>query len=83
MDIQKIWELLKGLCAQADQLIPGATGKEKKAWCIDKVADLVDAGEIMIGIAGWANLPLVNGFERWIIGLGVERAWTELQLPND
>jgi hypothetical protein len=37
----------------------------------------------MLGIAGWANLPLVNGFERWIIGLGVERAWTELQLPNE
>jgi hypothetical protein len=83
MDLTKIWELLKGLCKNADDLIPGATGKEKKAWVIDKVLELVNIGEMLIGIGAWANLPIVDGFEKFIIGLGVERAWTELQLPQD
>ncbi len=83
MDISKIWDLLKGLSQQADKILPGATGKEKKAWCVDKVLEFTNYLEVLMGIGGWANLAIVDGFERFIIGLGVERAWTELQLPDE
>lgn len=83
MNLEMIWNLLKEFVKQAETQIPGSTGKQKKAWCIERTLELVNAGEVMLGIASWANLPFVDGFEKWIIGLGVERAWVELQLPQD
>ena len=83
MNLDMIWNLLKEFSKQADLQIPGSTGKQKKAWCVDRVLELVNAAEVMLGISSWANLPFVDGFEKFIIGLGVERAWVELQLPQD
>ena len=83
MDINAVWSLLRGLVSAAELVIPGASGKEKKAWCIDQVLKLVNAGEVMLGIGAFMNLPIVDSFERYIIGLGVERAWVELKLPVD
>jgi hypothetical protein len=83
MDINKIWELLKGLIQSAETSIPGNTGKDKKDWVINEVLQLVNAGEIMLGIAKFMMLPPIEAFQKYIIGLGVERAWTELKLPQD
>ena len=83
MILEQIWSLLEGLVKAAETQIPGSTGKQKKEWCIDRALELVNAGEVMLGIASWANLPFVDTFERWILGLGIERAWTALQLPQD
>ena len=81
MNLETIWESLKALCKKADELIPGTTGKEKKQWCIDKALQFLNITEMLIGIGAWANLAIVDGFERFLLGLGVERAWVELQLP--
>ena len=83
MILEQIWGLLEGLVKAAETQIPGSTGKQKKAWCVDRALELVNAGEVLLGIGGWANLPIVDGFEKWILGLGIERAWTALQLPQD
>ncbi|HEX2864003.1 MAG TPA: hypothetical protein VHN99_05510, partial [Deinococcales bacterium] len=77
MDLNKIWEVLKGLCKEAETVIPGKTGKDKEAWCVDRVCEFTDWAEYMLGIAAWANLPVFNGAERWIISLGVKRAFVE------
>ena len=83
MEISKVWELLEGLVKAAVTALPGATGKEKKAWCIDQAVILVEMGDNWIPVLGkWADLPVVDQFERYLIGLGIERAWTALQLPE-
>ena len=82
MNLEMIWNLLKEFVKQAETQIPGGTGKQKKAWCIERTLEMVNAAEVMLGIASWANLPFVDTAERWIIGLGVERAWTELQMSE-
>lgn len=82
MDMTQVWALLEGLVKSAADALPGATGKEKKAWCVEKAVALVEMGDNFIPILGqWADLPVVDSFERYLIGLGIERAWTALQLP--
>lgn len=80
---ERIWELLVGLVKHAETALPGASGKEKKAQVVEWVAQMVNMGESLTPLAKWANLPAVDAFERFIIGLGVEWAWTQLQLPAD
>lgn len=83
MDINKVWDMLEKLVKQAATLMPGSTGKEKKAWCIEKATALVEMGDNFLPIIGaWADLPCVDEFESYLIGLAVERAWTKLQLPE-
>lgn len=83
MDLSVIWEMLKKLVKQADQLMPGKTGKEKKQWCIEHAVLLVEQYDQMLPmIGGWADLPIVDEFERYLIGLAVERCWTELELTQ-
>lgn len=80
----KIWELIVGLVKHAYKALPGLTGKERKEKVIEWVKHMVNMGEALIApLAAWANTAIVDGFEGFIIGLGVEWAWTQLQLPKD
>ena len=84
MDMSKVWELLEGLVKSAADALPGATGKEKKAWATEKAIALVEMADDFIPVLGkWADLPVIDGFERYLISLGIERAWTALQLPEN
>lgn len=81
MNLSQIWEALKDLVKQAETLMPGATGKEKKAWVVEQAVTLVERYDQMLPLIGkWADLPPVDAAQRYLIGLAVERAWTELQL---
>lgn len=81
MSLDQIWELLKVLVKQAESALPGSTGKEKKAWCIEKAVALVEEYDQMIPLlGGWADLPIVDQFQRYLLGLAIERAWTALEL---
>lgn len=81
MNLTEIWEVLKKLVQQADQLMPGKTGKEKKAWCIEHAVLIVEQYDHMIPLLGqWADIPAVDAAQRYLIGLGIERCWTELEL---
>ena len=81
MDMEKVRELLKGLVKAAAEQMPGASGKEKKAWCTTKALALVEMGDNFIPVLGqWADLPVIDGFEAYLVGLGIEWAWTALQL---
>lgn len=81
MTLSQIWELLKTLVKQAESALPGATGKEKKAWCVEKAVALVEQYDQLLPLIGqWADLPVVDSAQRYLIGLAVERAWTELEL---
>ena len=83
MEISKVWELLEGLVKAAVTVLPGATGKEKKAWCVAQAVTLVEMGDNFIPVLGqWADLPVVDKFEEYLISLGIERAWTALQFPE-
>lgn len=83
MTLSQIWTLLQNLVRDAESALPGATGKEKKAWCVEKAVALVEQYDQLIPVLGqWADLPLVDQAERYLIGLGIERAWTELKLSN-
>lgn len=80
----EVKKLLVGLVKAAESALPGSSGKEKKAWCVDKAITLVEMGDNFIPLIGaWMDLPVVDGFERYIVGLGVEWAWTGLSLPED
>jgi hypothetical protein len=81
--MEQIKQTLIVLVKTAETAIPGASGKEKKAWCIDQVVKGVELGDNYIPIIGaWMDLPVIDGFERWLIGLAVEWAYTSLQLPS-
>lgn len=83
MTLEQIWELLKTLVRQAETLLPGASGKEKKAWCINKAVELVEEYDQLLPVLGaWADLPPVDAAQKYLIGLGVERAWTALELSE-
>lgn len=83
MDLNFVWEKLLELVKLAEASMPGSTGAEKKAWCIDEALSLVNTAESFIPfLSAWANLPFVDGAERYLIGLGIERAWVVLQLSN-
>lgn len=83
MDMTQVWALLEGLVKAAADQLPGKSGKEKKAWCVEKALTLVEMGDNFIPLLGqWADLPVVDSFERYLVGLGIERAWTALQLPE-
>lgn len=82
MDLAQVRDLLIGLVKAAEEAVPGTDGKAKKQWCIDQAVKLVEMGDNFIPVLGqWADLPAVDGFERYIIGLGIEWAWTTLKLP--
>lgn len=78
----EIWKVITGLVKHAAATLPGASGKEKKEQVVDWAAKLVNAGEALLPVARWANIPAVDAFERFLIGLAVEWAWTQLQLPE-
>lgn len=81
MDLKQLWTALKDLVKKADDLMPGATGKEKKAWVVEQATEIVERYDHLIpALAKWADLPPVDAAQRYLIGLAVERAWTELQL---
>ena len=75
--------MLEGLVKAAEKALPGATGKEKKAWATEKALALVEMGDDYLPILGaWADLPIINTLEAYLVGLGIERAWTLLKLSE-
>ena len=81
MDLNWIWDKLLEFAKVAEAAIPGMTGPEKKAWCVEEAMKLLENGETIIPLlAAWADLPIVENGERYLLGLAVERAWVVLQL---
>lgn len=81
MNLNELWNALRELVKRADDLMPGADGKAKKAWVIEQAVQLVERYDHLLPMIGvWADLPAVDSAERYLIGLAVERAWTALQI---
>jgi hypothetical protein len=80
MDIEVIKELLKGLVVEVEKHIPGATGAEKEAWCVQMALNLVEMGDGFIPVIGkWMDLPVVDGVERYLVQLGVRWAYAAIK----
>lgn len=81
MDLNQLWTALRDLVKRADEIMPGATGQEKKAWVVEQATQLVERYDHLLPLVGaWADLPAVDSAQRYLIGLAVERAWTALQI---
>ena len=81
--LQKAWAIVKALIVEANQAIPGATGPEKREWVINKLITGVESVDNLIPVIGaWADLPVVDGFEKYLVRVAVERCYAELKLPE-
>ena len=78
-----MWKLLTGLIQDANREIPGASGVEKRAWVEERVLGLVEVVDHLIPVIGkWADLPAVDGFEKYLVRIAIERAYAALKLPE-
>ena len=83
IDLQTVWNILKELIEEANRAVPGASGIEKRAWVVDKVLNGIEAVDHLLPVIGaWADLPVVNGFEKYLVRIAVERCYAELKLPE-
>lgn len=72
--------IAKAMVALAEKRLPGQTGPEKLAWCVDKVTCVLESFDDKLPVIGaFMDLPFVDGFERWAIKQVVEWAWASLQ----
>lgn len=56
---------------------------EKRAWVEEKVLALVELGDNFIPVIGaWADLPAVDGLEKYLVRIAIERAYAALKLPE-
>lgn len=81
--MDKVWEILEKLVIAANDALPGKTGLEKRDWVSTKVLALVELGDNFVPIIGaWADLPVIDGLEKWLVNVAVERAYVALKLPE-
>ena len=75
--------MAKAVVLLAEKRLPGATGAEKLAWCVDKVTMVMESFDGKLPVIGaFMDLPAVDGFERWAIKQVVEWAWAVLQVEK-
>lgn len=83
MNLNQVWIELQALVKRADDLMPGADGKAKKAWAVEQAVTLVERFDHMLPVLGkWADIAPVDAAERYLLGLGIEAAWTRLQIDQ-
>ena len=73
---QLLEDLAKRLVLYAEEHMPGATGTEKKAYCVEQASTVLEAFDNKIPVLGqWADLPLVDWMEKWAVQQLIEWAW--------
>lgn len=56
---------------------------EKRTWVEKHVLELVEKGDNFIPVIGaWADLPVVDGFEKYLVRIAVERVYASLKLAE-
>lgn len=69
-------DLAKRLVLYAEEHLPGATGTEKKAYCVKQALAVLEAFDDKIPALGkWLDLPLADWLEEWAVNLLVEWAY--------
>lgn len=69
------------LAETAEELLPGATGPEKKQWAKENLLKAVeDYDQLLPVIGAWLDLPIVNGLEKAGCDWAVEFGWAQLQV---
>lgn len=72
--------LAKAVVLLAEKRLPGKTGPEKQAWCIDKVTVLTEDFDNKLPVIGaFMDIPLIDCLERWAIKQLIEWAWGAVQ----
>jgi hypothetical protein len=76
LSIPMLEDLAKKLVTYADEHIPGATGADKKAYCIKQADTILEAFDDKIPVLGqWLDFPLADWLELWAVTQLVEWAW--------
>lgn len=76
LTVSTLEDLVKRLVTAAEIQIPGASGAEKKAWCVKQALTLLEAFDDRIPVLGkFLDMPLADWLEEWAIGMTVEWAW--------
>ena len=83
LNIDILRDLGKQVVLFAENTLPGKTGAEKKAWATNAALEVLEKFDDKIYWLGqWADLPLVDWLERWVVGLLIEWAWGALTLDH-
>lgn len=69
-------DLAKRLVTYAEANMPGASGAEKKAYCVKQALTVLEAFDNKVPVLGqWADLPLMDWMEEWAVSMLIEWAW--------